>query len=279
MRRYLYLLVGLMAMTGLAQLAAADGYGTANLPTAEPWQSSSVLVSGEARFWEGNQTWAARARTRVGEDMDAELTLFTMSTSGEDPIAGAVRDSEMTLLGASFKWLAWQNERVTISVIPGLEVPLGDAEGTNTAIPATAVSDDVIPVLSVPAQFAPIDGIVPTAVLRYVGFEESPRVVGGGTVTGFGDTLALGGSLYRRDGQYALWADLQCVLSGDNSIDERTSRVTDEIVWSVGASWFSAPSWKVDLFATTAAGPTAATSLLGAPDGSIAIGIGASGEF
>lgn len=279
MRRYLYLLVGLMAMAGLAQLAAADGYGTANLPTAEPWQSSSVLVSGEARFWEGNQTWAARARTRVGQDMDAELTLFTMSISGEDPIAGAVRDSDATLLGANFKWLAWQNGDVTISVIPGLEVPLGDLEGTNTALPLSAVADDVIPVLSVPVQFAPFDGIVPTAVLRYVGFEESPRVAGGGTIPGFGDTLALGGSAYRRFEEYALWADLQFVLTGNNTIDENTNAVTDEIVWSVGASWFAAQNWKVDLFATTAAGPTAVMSLLGAPDDSIAIGIGASGTF
>lgn len=279
MRRHLCVLVALIAVVGRTQPAAAQDYGTANLPTAEPWQSPSVLVSGEARFWEGNQTWAARARTRVGQDLDAELTLFTMSISGEDPIAGAVRASDATLLGANFKWLAWRNERVTISVITGLEVPLGDMEGTNTAIPATAVTDDVIPVFSVPAQFAPIGGVVPTAVLHYVGFEESPRVTGGGTIPGFGDTLALGGSAYYRARDFALWADLQFVLTGNNTIDERTNRVTDEIVWSAGVSWFSTENWKVDLFATTAAGPTAATSLLGAPDNSVAIGIGASGEF
>lgn len=259
--------------------AAADDLSTANLPTALPWQSPQVLVSGEARLWEGNQTWAARARTRAGQDMDAELTLFTMSIRGEDAIAGAVRDSDATLVGANFKWLAWQNDAVTISVIPGVEVPIGDMEGTNTALLATALSDELIPVFSVPATYQAGDDTSLTLAVRYVGYDESPEVAGGGTITGFGDTLALGGAVYRRERDYALWADLQMVLIGANTIDEDTNAVTREMVWAIGGSWFTRDGYKVDVFATTAAGPTAATSLIGAPDGSVAFGIGASGPF
>jgi len=279
MRRYLYRLVMLIAIAALAQLAAADGYGTANLPSAEPWQAPTVLFSGEGRFWDGAQTWAARARTRVGDDMDAELTLFTMSTSSQDAIAEGMRDSDATLLGANLKWLAYEDEGVTISVIPGLEAPLDDTEGTNRAIPATALSDDIIPVLAVPIQFESIDGTIFTVVPRYVGFDEAPRVTGNGIVAGFGDTTALGASIYRPLRSYAVWADVQVVLSGNNTVEESTGAVTDEIVWSAGATWFAEDDWKIDLFATTAAGPTAATSLIGASDGSVGIGIGASGEF
>ncbi|MGC9318579.1 MAG: hypothetical protein ACP5KN_11180, partial [Armatimonadota bacterium] len=202
--------------------ACAQVQGTANLPLAEPWQGEEVLGAGEIRIFEGgNATLAAGVRGRVGRDIDASLTLFTMDASSEGAVAGAVRDSEATFLGLNMRWLAHRGERYTVSVIPGVEIPLDDIEGTNTEIPATATSDDIVPVLSIPIQCETRSGTRFVVVPRYVGFEESPEV-GEETIAGFGDIIAVGGGAVHRFGQYSLHADVQLVLIGDNSIDEVT---------------------------------------------------------
>ncbi|MEA3399774.1 MAG: hypothetical protein U9R79_00880 [Armatimonadota bacterium] len=255
--------------------------GTANVPLAEPWQAEGVLGAGEIRLFEGgNQTFAAGVRGRVGEDMDAALTLFTMDTSGQEAVAGAVRDSEATLLGLNMRWLAHRGERYTVSVVPGVEIPLDDIKGTNTDIPATATSDDIIPVLSIPIEWQTEGGTRFVVVPRYVGFEDSPEV-GDETIAGFGDIIAIGGGAIHSFGQYFVHGDLQIVLDGDNSIDEVTGAPTDEVAWSVGGTWHgeSEESWRVDLFVTNVAGPTDATSIIATPDQSLGIGIRASGEF
>ncbi len=277
----LYLVAALVAaMCAPLACAWAEGFGTANLPDAEPWQSDTQLLSGEIRLWAGdNQTYALRGLSRVGTDLDAELTLFTMDTSGEDAIAGTVRASRATLIGLNFKWLAHRDERLTVSVIPGVEFPIGDMEGTNTTIPATAISDDIIPVLSVPIQWRSEQGILVTLVPRYIGFDEAPAV-GAQTIEGFNDVIAIGAGAWYGRGRFALHADAQVVLEGGNTIDPANNRVTDDLVWSAGGAWSpEAGDWQVDLFATNAAGPTAATSIIATPDQSVGVGVRVSGEF
>jgi hypothetical protein len=255
-------------------------YNTANLQTAEPWPEGSTLLYGDVRTWEGdNWTFSAAARTNVGEDMDAEVTLFHMDTSGEDPIAGAVRDSEATLLGLNFKWVAYRGDDLTISVIPGAEFPIDDMEGTNTAIPATATSDDIIPTITVPFEFTSEAGTIYRVGPRYIGFDEAPQV-GDATIDGFGDVIALAGGATHDFGEYSLLGDLAIVLAGDNSIDENTNAPTDEFVWSLGGAWHPEDNdVRVDLFVTNAAGPTAASSIIATPDSSVGVGVRVSGEF
>ncbi|MGD9495535.1 MAG: hypothetical protein AB7Y46_04395, partial [Armatimonadota bacterium] len=234
-----------VAATLVALLAAplacawAEGLGTANLLDAEPWTQESTLVSGEIRAWSSdNLTYAVRGLSRVGVDLDAEFTAFYMDIRGEDPIAGAVRDSEGLLLGLNLKWLAHQDEKLTVAVIPGVEYPLDELQGTNTALSASALSDDLIPVLSVPILWRSEEGLVVSVVPRYVGFDEAPDT-GAFTIEGFGDTVALGaGALYRRD-RYAAHADVQVVLEGHNVIDPATNDVDRDNDWSAGGGWIA----------------------------------------
>ncbi|MFP4249951.1 MAG: hypothetical protein ACLFU7_09855 [Armatimonadota bacterium] len=256
-------------------------YNTPNLQCAEPWTEESILVWGDVRTWElDNWTFATGARTSVGEEMDAELTFFHMDTSGDDQIDGAVRDSEMTLLGLNFKWLARRTDRMTISVIPGAEFPLGDIKGTNTATSGTARSDDLIPVLAVPFDFSAQENTIFRLVPRYVGFDERPQLADGGTVPGFGDVLAIGVGVLHDFGEYSVVADGAFLADGDNSINDADNTLTDEFIWSVGGTWHPrAKDMRLDVFATNAAGPTAASSIIAAPDSSIGLGVRVSSEF
>ncbi|MFO8079453.1 MAG: hypothetical protein R6V07_04010 [Armatimonadota bacterium] len=256
-------------------------YNTPNLQCAEPWPEGSTLVWGDIRTWElDNWTFAAGARTSVGEDMDAELTFFHMDTSGDDPIDGAVRDSEMTLLGLNFKWVARRTDRLTISVIPGAEFPLGDIKGTNTATSGTARSDEIIPVVAVPFDFSAQEDTIFRLVPRYVGFDEAPKLADDSTVPGFGDILAIGVAVLHDFGEYSVVADGTFLADGDNSINDANNTLTDEFIWSVGGTWHpAAKDMRVDVFATNAAGPTAASSIIAAPDSSIGVGVRVSGEF
>lgn len=261
--------------------ADITGYNTPNLPCAEPWTDDSTLAWGDVRTWEfDNWTYAAGARANVGEDMDAELTIFHMDTSGEDPIDGAVRDSEATLLGLNFKWVAHRSDTMTVSVIPGAEFPLGDMEGTNTAIPATATSDDIIPVIAVPLEFTAQSGTIFRLVPRYVGFDDRPQLADGSTINGFGDVIAVGAAAVHNFGEYSVMADGALVMDGDNSIDEDTGAPTDEFVWSAGGAWHPRDKgFRAELFVTNAAGPTAASSIIATPDQSIGVGLRISGSY
>lgn len=276
---------GIVVAAALIVVCAAGAwaqFNTANLPTAEPWQSEGTLATGEIRFFEGNQTYAASVRSgRAGQDMDVELSLFYMDTSGEEAVAGTVRDSEALLLGLNLKWLARREGNMTVSVIPGLEYPLDDMEGTNTDIPATATSDDIIPVLTIPVEWRLEDGTRLTVAPRYVGFDEAPEFAAGETIAGFGDVIAVAGSVVHPCRGYLLHGDLAVVLDGDNSINENTNQPTDELVWSAGATWLGeeGSDYTVTLFATNAAGPTAATSIIAAPGDSVAVGLRATNEF
>lgn len=260
---------------------ANASYGTPNLQCAEPWPDDGTIVWGEARTWKGdNWTFAAGARTSAGEDLDAELTIFHMDTRGEDPINEVMRDSEATLIGLNFKWVAHRSDDVTIAVIPGAEFPIGDMEGTNTAIPATAFSDDVIPLISVPIEFISRQGTIFRAVPRYVGFDDRPELADGTTIAGFGDVLAIGFGALHNFGEYSLMADAAVILDGDNSINENTNVPTDELVWSAGGSWHPESSeLRVDLFVTNAAGPTGASSIIATPDQSVGVGLRVSGAY
>ncbi len=277
--------VAVLALLASSGVAWAESYNTPNLPSAEPYQQEGGVGGGELRLFngDGNQTFAAGVRVRAGEETEAEFTIFTMDTSGEDPIADVVRDSTATLVGLSFKWLAYQEAsnsgQTTVSVMPGFEIPIGNLEGTNTEIPATALSDDVIPTISVPVEWMNARGTRLKLVPRYIGFDDSPSV-GDETIDGFGDVFAVGFGVSHPLGEYSAMGDVQLVLTGENSIDDATNDPTSDFVWSVGGSWQPEDDdVRVDAFLTNAAGPTAATSIIATPDQSIGLGLRVSGEF
>jgi len=275
-------LLAVIAAATVCMAVSADG--TANLPGADPYQGPGTLGSVEARFFDtDNQTWALEVLWPVGRDLDEEIdygfSLFYMDTSGEDPIAGTIRDSEAWLLGARMRWLAHRGDGYTVAVIPGIEYPLNDMEGTNTAIPLTATSDDLILTLSIPVQVqvAPRTNVL--VMPRYIGFDEAPKV-GDGTIDGFGDVVAISAGVVHEIEGFVLHADAQVVVEGQNSINESTNALEDDLAWSAGATWVrdDGDLW-IDLFATNVAGPTPATSIIATPDQSIGVGIRATGRF
>ncbi len=259
----------------------AESYGTPNLPCATAWAAEEMYGWVEGRFFDGdNYPLAAGLRAAVGESSEAQLTLWTMDTSGKDPISGVVRQSEGTLLGLNYKWLAHKTERVTVSVMPGFDYPIQDLEATNTNTGDTASSDELIPVVSVPIEWQGRDGVSYRVVPRYVGFDNKLDNSAGDAIDGFGDCIALGAGVLYEDVEYSLMADVQVPISGDNAIDDATNTPTDEVVWSAGGAWHGADSdVRIEATLTNAFGPTGATSLMATPDQSVGVGIRVSSVF
>lgn len=253
-------------------------FSNTNVPGAQPWPHDGAQWWGELRTWEGeNWTYSAGARVAAGEESDVELTLFHMDTDSGDPIGTEVVESQATLLGLNYRWLAYESDALTISVIPGAEYPLDDMEGNREG---SAISDELIPTVSVPFEFVNKNGTIFRVVPRYVGFDETPSVAADTTIDGFGDVFALAGGVVHPMDQFSLSGDLALILEGDNSIDENTNEPTDEFIWAAGGSWQKQEDdLRVDLFVTNAIGPTAATSLISTPDQSVGVGLRVSGEF
>lgn len=257
--------------------------GTPNLPSAVPWQADEINLTGEARFFEGsgNETLAVSLRGRMGLGSEAEICYFTMDTKGEDPINEIVRRSEADLVALTFKWLVRGGAR-RVAVRAGMEVPVSSRPtGTNTDSGAFAAQGSVIPTLSLPLEWGDRASTLFIIEPKAVWFRDNiPNSIGGVT-PGFGDVIVLGAGFCHNLGKFTLVADAAVPLAGDNSIDKNTNLVTDEVVWAAGVSWDvgGQHDLSIDVFSTSAAGPTPATSIIAAPDQSGALGISVSGEF
>lgn len=170
---------------------------------------------------------------------------------------------------------------MTVSIIPGVEFPLGDLKGTNTRTQSTAVTNDTIPVIAVPFEFSAQEGTIFRLVPRWVSFDSTPAIRGtDDTIAGFGHVLAIGVAVLHDFGEYSVMADGSFLLDGENTIDAKTNQPTDEFVWSVGGAWHPVDKdTRVELFATNSAGPTAASSIIATPDDSIGVGVRFSSSF
>jgi hypothetical protein len=271
----------------LAPLVLAGGLawaqeGTPNIPSAVPWKADTHRITGEARFFEGsgNETLALRIRGRMGDSAGAALCFFAMDTRGEDPISGAVRESDLQLLALDFQRLLHDGLR-RVGLRAGVELAILGPTGTNTATGAVARQRGVIPSLSVPVEWGDPDDILVIVEPKAVWFDDSiPNSIGGIT-PGFGDVIALGGGVSQDLGRFTLRGDIAVVLAGDNTIDGNTNRPTRHFVWSTGVSWDAGGEYHphVDIFITNAAGLTPAMSIIAAPGQSAALGVAISGEF
>jgi len=260
--------------------------GTPNLVSPVPWQGENTKVTGEARFFEGsgNETVALSVRSRLDQSSDVEVCYFSMDTRGEDPIGGAVRRSEADLLSVNAKWLL-KDGSVKVALRPGLALRLTRPTGANTSTGAYAAQGGSIPTLSLPMEWGDPESGLLMLQPKAAWFKDNiPNSVGGVT-KGFGSVIALGvGAVYNVDyhlGSFGFVGDATVVLSGNNSIDETSNTVTDDLVWSAGVRWDAGGRYDLNvvIFATNAAGPTPAMSLIAAPDQSSAVGARVSGEF
>lgn len=270
---------------GVYQEMPQRSYDTTNLPSATVWAAEENSVWGEVRFFDGgNHTFAAGLRSGVGEGSEAQFTLLTMDNTTEDGAGDEIRSSG-TLLGLNYKWRAQVTDEMTVSVMPGLDYPIGALKAKNTNTGRSASSNNLIPVISVPIEWQGEHGTTWRVVPRYVGFDSAPRQWNAdgtrdGTVDGLGQCGAIGVGVLHEEPAYSLMADLQMPIVGDNAINRDTNEPTRRLVWSAGGTWHAPDSAvRVDLFATNALGPTGASSLMVFSDNATGVGLRVSGEF
>ncbi len=269
----------LIAVAALVAGAAWAQFGTPNLPSATPWQGDDYDVKAEGRFWNGdNQTWGLFIRGENSDKGDTTLGYFDWEAEGEDPIAGAIRQSDYRAVVVDLKWLVWDSSpRVALRL--GADLQVSRSRGTNLDLGASAFGNGPIPAVSLPIEFGDPTGILFLLEPKAVWFDDTLPTSSGGTIEGFGDLIMIGGGArYRLGGQTAIVADAAFPVSGSNTINDVTNEVDKDVVWAVGVSQMFG-GWMVDVFATNAAGPTPATSSIAAPDQSVGVGVRVGGAW
>jgi len=260
--------VVLTAGTATAQM------GTWDIPSATTMDRADSQVFSDARFFEGeNETWGLFVRGGFGDNGEATFGYFDWEVTGEDAINGAVRRSDMNAVVADVKWLL-HDGGMRIALRGGADLEVGDATGTNTATGGSAFMKGAIPTVSLPIEFGNPNGILWILEPKVVWFDTRMPSNVGAPVQSFGTTVIIGGGVrYPVSGNLTFVADAAYPVDGSNSIDVATNTVTEELAWSAGVNADLGSGWDVGVFATTAAGPTPATSAIAAPDQSIGLGI------
>lgn len=265
-------------------LSAGAGWaqmGTPNLPSAMPWQGDDAYKAEGRFFQEDNQTWGVFHRGANGSNADGMFGYFDWETTGEDPIAGAVRQSDYEAVVIDLKWLVY-NGGPAVAVRAGADLQIGNSRGTNLSTMVSALGSGPIPVVSVPIEFGIMGSTTVIVEPKFIWFDDPLSVAGGGSIAGWGDVFMLGGGIRTPlSARTDVVADAAYPLSGTNSIDNVTNEVTEDVVWAAGISHTIGGSgnWAVDVFATNAAGPTPATSSIATPDQSIGAGVAISGTW
>lgn len=266
--------IAMLAVLLLSVGAATAQTGSWGIPAATPWISDDWQLSGEARFFEDdNETWGVFVRGAIGPDAEGTVGYFDWDVTGEDPINGAVRRSDMSAVIVDLKFLLSDGSpRVALRV--GGDLKVGSATGTNTATGASAFLDGPVPTVSLPIEFGNPDGLLWILEPKVIWFGTRMPTTTGQPIEGFGTTIMVGGAVrYPVGGDMTLMADAAYPVNDSNSIDDVTNAVTEELAWSAGVEADLGSGWDVGVFATTAAGPTPATSAIAAPDQSIGAGV------
>ncbi|MGC9317990.1 MAG: hypothetical protein ACP5KN_08145 [Armatimonadota bacterium] len=272
-RPSMYVCCALLLVTAGCAVAQS---GTPNWASAHPWQGESIQAAGEVRVWEGdgNETVSVGVRGAMGENAEACVQYFTLDTEGDDPINASLRRSKLGMLAFSFTWPVTEGGSA-VSVQPGFEFITAGMRGTSAVTGQSAVSDDVVWTLAVPVELM-LGGDTRVIVgPKAACYGSRARTTFETSIDSFGTIVAVGGGVIHDLGALELFGDAATMLEGNNTINETTNLVDDDFVWSAGARWRAGgpDDWMVDLFATNAAGPTTATSLLAAPDQSVGVGL------
>lgn len=144
----------LIAVAALATGAAWAQFGTPNLPAATPWQGDDYDVKAEGRFWnEDSQTWGLFLRGDNSDNGDTTIGYFDWETEGEDPIAGAIRQSDYRAIVLDLKWLVWDSS-LRVALRLGADLQVSESRGANLDLGASAFGNGPIPTVSVPIPAA-----------------------------------------------------------------------------------------------------------------------------
>ena len=272
MRKYLLFV---LALSLLAAVGAGADPGTANVPSAVAWQGPTMWQA-EARLYRGgNNTLALGAVTRLAERTDLTVWYTHLNGDSHGDIAGALRESLWSGLSLELKQeLKDEGARTKIALLPALEWCWRQPKGTNAATGASAKMKRMVPSLAVPVQWPLREGSV-VLCPRVIFFDRNLPDSTGGTTRGFGTMFSLGAGVRYPAGRGTFIGDLARPFSGDNAVDEDTGIVARKTVWSAGweTPLGSGGDTVVSVYATNAAGPSLATSMIGTPGNGVGLGV------
>ena len=268
------LVVALMLLFGVAWAQV----GTPNLAAATPWQGDDAFRVEGRFFQEDNQTWGVFYRGAISDDADGMFGYLDWETVGEDPIAGALRQTDYEAVVFDLKWLILDGSP-RVALRAGADLLLA-SRGTNLELMASAWSRGPIPAVSLPIEWGMNEDILLLFEPKIVWFDDELPVTGGGTIPGFGEVVMIGGGFrWTVAGDTDLVADAAYPVSESNTINEETNALDEDVVWSAGISHRLDGDWTIDVFATNAAGPTMPTSAIAAPDQSVGVGVCVGGSW
>jgi hypothetical protein len=257
-----------------------------NLGEGSPGDQEIFL---DLRFFPGREEFYALGWQRNwSPEVQGRLTLlkFQSRTRGE-LIADSRWHSYLALGEVAGRFRTSYGHGMETWLEVGVELP--NSRGRNLTIQERADSHHPIFTLAYSLQRSrPRAGKPPRIVWRVaprLAFgESSVRSSPGETLSNFGTVGGLElGVQTSIDPSWDVQGTVIPLWTGDNTIDPQTGRLDRAVVWSLGAGYrpyrkgdppgHPSSPWHVEAFLTNAAGPTGATSLLAAVDGSVAPGL------
>jgi hypothetical protein len=277
-----------LLVVAIGAVAAQDGgVVTPNLKSPNAIADSGFRFSVDWRYWDGgNDTFTATGEYGITDRLSVGASYVTFDNVGEPAVGGAVRASSLKGPGLWLKYVGQEVEGNTYgwAIAPGVEYL--KLNGTNTALGASAGGKESIFTLEVPIGIPNGDALW-TINPKLAVFPDTEPVTGPigvslpAEVDSYGTVLGLGLGVVAPlgpGGNWWVYGDVTPILSGDNSIDEDTNRLTMQLPWTFGVrrQVDLGEECYVDLFATNASGGTTATSLIAAPGRSVGFGARAS---
>jgi len=269
-----------------AVCAVSDG--TPNLGTAQiNQQDARWFVEGriyetddDTQDWYDNTTLSIGFSSPINEKTGFQVMLSDMRNSGADPIAGAIRTSNRTVLAPYVKRNFSNAAGSAVSLTIGADIALNTTEGLNGA--AAAYQNDFTPAAKLQVEWGKPGSLQWQLAAQVAFWDTWCETNVGPAIPGFGTVVALGGGVTVPFGtKLTLVGDVMGIAGGKNVINADTNAVDTQLIWSAGGNWmFGGPySTSLSVFATNAMGPTPATSIIGAPDNSVGLGLALRREF
>ncbi len=272
MRKCLLLVLILLVPLVAAAVASAQT-GTPNVPSALTWQGDTLWQVEARCFRGGNDTLSAGAVTPLDDRTDLTIWYTHFDGDSYSAVAGALRNSRWSSLSFALKQELRDEEiDAKVSLVPSLDWCLQRPRGVNAATGASAEMKRMIPGLAVPVEWAGREGTV-SLCPRLIFFDKNLSTSTGGTIRGFGTVFAVSGGVRHPMGRGDVVGDVAWPFGGENAVNENSGVVDRQVVWSAGYEVPVGDNTVLSVYATNAAGPSVATSIISAPGNGIGCGV------
>lgn len=281
-------LAGLIAALALP-VYAADG--PANLGTAQVGQVDSRWfvdlrvfdTDNNDQDWYDNSTFSLGFNSPINEKTDFTLTYSGYSGSGPDEVNEAIRDSERKVISPVVKRLiTGADSKAAVAFSLGADIALSQIKAVNTNSGEEAYQDNFTPAAKLQIEWGK-PGATQFQIAGQVAFWDTLCETSvGSPIPGFGTVVAVGGGISKPFGKkLTLVGDCMGLVKGYNVINEEFNTPDNTLVWSAGGNWAfgGASNACLSVYATNSMGPTLGSSIIAAPDDSIALGVALRRDF